>query len=258
MNDERRPTTRHSEPTRATVLAWADAHTVDISNAEADDLVRRLWHPAAPFEPEAVEKCVTDALLLLAESEGHDEPTAERLRRLAARVSYTMVSLRLVSQARCVMPDGEREPDSAGDTIAQADEEDDGAPGSAVGEACGTPLRFDAVYLAAPIFVELHGTRGKAIWPPSFGRVKLKLNGSRRSVVVALDELDDHNRLILRAAPVRRRTEAVVRCCVRHCNQSFRAWLRSDSGIETTKGEPINDEFGTLFAARCERHREPL
>ena len=66
MGEERRPSLGHRAPTRAMVLAWADAHTVDISNAEADDLVRRLWHPAAPFEPEAVEQCVTDALLLLA------------------------------------------------------------------------------------------------------------------------------------------------------------------------------------------------
>jgi len=246
------------------VLAWADAHTVDISNAEADDLVRRLWHPPTPFEPEAVEQCVTDALLLLAEGFEHDEAAAEGLRRLAVRVSATVLALGLVERGRCVLPDGEqpvpsgeREPVSPGGGAEREEAEDDGVPGTAVGERDGTTLRFDAVYLT-PIFVTLHGKKAKAIWPPSYGRVRLQPKGSLRSVVVALDDLDDQDRLILRAAPARRRTEAVVRCCVRHCSQSFRAWIRADSGIETTKGEPINDEFGTLFAARCERHREPL
>jgi len=49
-------------------------------------------------------------------------------------------------------------------------------------------------------------------------------------------------------------TEVVVRCCVRHCNQSFRAWIRADSGIEDTKGAPLS-EFGSLYAARCKEHR---
>ncbi len=254
MGEERRPTTRHRAPTRAMVLAWADAHSLDISNAEADDLVRRLWHAPAPFEAEAVEQCVTDALLLLAESEGHDEPTAERLRRLAARVSYTMVSLRLVPQARCVMPDGEREPVSPGGVAEGEEAEDDDGPGTAFGEGEGQPLRFDAIYLLKPVVVMLHGKRATAIWPPSFGRVKLKLDGSRRSVVVALDELDDAGRRSLLSAPVRRRTEIAVRCIARHCSQAYRAWIREDSRIEDTKGEPFA-EFGSLFAARCEEHR---
>ncbi len=262
MDNERRPTTGHRAPTRAMVLAWADAHMVDISNAEADDLVRRLWHPPAPFEPEAVEQCVTDALLLLAESEGHDEPTAEGLRRLAARASATMLALGLVDRARCVLPNdeeqpvpsGERETVSPGGVAEREEAEDDGVPGSAFGEGEGQALRFDAIYLLKPVVVMLHGKRATAIWPPSFGRVKLKLDGSRRSVVVALDELDDAGRGSLLTAPVRRRTEIAVRCSVRRCSQAYRAWIREDSRIEDTKGKPFA-EFGSLFAARCEEHR---
>ena len=252
MNEE--PTASRPAPTRATVLAWADAHSLDISNTEADDLVRRLWHLPTPFEPEAVERCVTDALLLLAESEEHDEPTAERLRRLAAGVSDTMVSLGLVRQAPRVMPDGE--PDSPDGLVENDDANDDDGPGAELGEAEGS-LRFDAIYCTPVVSLTLNGKKATAYWPPSFGMLKLEPDGSRRSVVVALDDLDNHNRLILRAAPTRRRTKAVVRCCAKQCNRSYTAWIRTDTRIEDVEGRPIN-EFGVLFAARCERHRESL
>ena len=179
MDKEERSTATRTVPTRAAVLAWADAHSLDICNTEADDLVRRLWHPPIPFDTEAVEKCVVDALLLLAESEEHDESTAESLRRLASQVSAAMLTLKH-------MPDGEQEPDSSDGVAEREEAEDDGAPGTAVGEADGTPLRFDAVYLQ-PIVVRLHGKKATAIWPPSFGRVRLQPEGSRRPVTVALD-----------------------------------------------------------------------
>jgi len=245
MDGQRRPTTMHSNPTRAMIIAWADAHSVDVSNAEADDLVRRLWYPPAPFDTEAVEKCVVDALLLLAEGEEHDESTAESLRGLAMQVSAAMLALRGA-------PDGD--PDSIpSDGVTEREEaEDDGAPGTTVGEASGTPLRYDAIYIK-PVAVTLNGKLAKAIWPPSYGRVKLQPEGSRRSLAVALDELDDRSRRMLRDAKVRLRTEMVVRCRA-HCTQCFRAWMRPDGGAEDTKGEPIS-EFRSLFAARCERHR---
>ena len=228
--------------------------------AEADDLVRRLWHPPTPFEPEAVERSVTDALLLLAESEEHDESTAEALRRLAASVSDTLVSLGLVHQARCVLPNRESDPvPSGGVSDMTAPPCDDDAPGTAFGEGDGTtPLRFDLRY-ERPVAVTLQGEKANAIWPPSFGRVRLRPDGSRRSVVVALDELDDSSRRILRTAPVRLRAETIVRCSVRHCNQCCRAWILEgsppdDFQIEDTKGDLIS-EFAGLFAARCEQHR---
>lgn len=157
-------------------------------------------------------------------------------------------------QARRVMPEGE--PDSPDGLVENDDANDDDGPGTALGEAEGTSLRFDAIY-CAPVIVKRNGQKMTAFWPPSFGMVKLKPDGSRRSVVVALDDLDDHNRLILRAAPTRRRTKAVVMCCAKQCNRSYTAWIRTDTRIEDVEGRPIN-EFGVLFAARCERHREPL
>ncbi len=250
MGTGERPTTEHRSPTRALIIAWADAHSLDVSNTEADDLVRRLWHPPTPFDTETVEKCVVDALLLLAEGEEHDESTAESLRGLASQVSASMLALRRA-------PDGEQEPDSSGGVAKQEEvENDDDAPGDAVGEGEGQPLRYDEIYCAA-IRVTLRGEGAKAIWPPSFGRVKLKPDGSRRSVVVALDDLDCRSRLALRSVPTRRRTEAVVRCSVRNCPKCHRAWIRHDTRIEDTEGRPING-FNALFAALCEEHRGPL
>ncbi|MFQ5496231.1 MAG: hypothetical protein ACE5EX_12725, partial [Phycisphaerae bacterium] len=146
-----------------------------------------------------------------------------------------------------------QEPDSSDGVAEREEAEGDDAPGTAVGEADGTPLRFDALFLQ-PVFVTLRGKRATAIWPPSYGRVRLQPEGSRRSITVALDELDDRSRRMLRDAKVRLRTEVVVRCRVAHCTQCFRAWVRPDGGVEDTKGEPLS-EFGSLFAARCGRHR---
>ena len=170
-----------------------------------------------------------------------------------------LVSLRLVHQARCVLPNRESDPvPSGGVSDMTASPRDDGAPGTAFGEGDGTPLRFDLRY-ERPVAVTLQGEKANAIWPPSFGRVRLRPDGSRRSVVVALDELDDSSRRILRTAPVRLRAETIVRCSVRHCNQCCRAWILEgsppdDFQIEDTKGDLIS-EFAGLFAARCEQHR---
>lgn len=239
------------------ICAWSDSHALDVGDGEIVDLVRRLQSLdiMAGSDADGIERTVTDLIHLAADRIDGEPEKAERLRALAAHISEMMVSLGLVRQARCVMPDGGREPDHPDGLVDQNEAVEDG-PGNAVDE-CGTPLRYDAVYCAA-IRVTLHGRPARAIWPPSFGRVRLRPDGSRRSVVVALDDLDGQSRLVLRAAPTRRRTEVVVRCRVRQCNQSFRAWLREDSGIEDTQGKPINDEFGTLLVARCERHRERL
>ncbi len=245
-----------NESAKRAICAWCDAHALDVADGEVGDLVRRLQSldTMAGCDADGIERMTTDMIHLAADRIEGEPKKAERLRALAAHISETLVAVGLTADARCFMPDGKR--DSPGGVAEQGETDDDG-PGTAVGEADGTPLRFDSI-CCTPVIVELKGKKATAFWPSSFGMVRLKPDGSRRSVVVALDELDDRNRLILRAAPVRRRTEAVVRCCVRHCNQSFRAWIRADSGIEDTKGKPINDEFGTLFAARCERHREPL
>jgi len=237
--------------------AWCNANSLDVADGEIGDLVRRLQSLDAMTgcDADGIERVVTDFMHFAADGLEGEPEKAERLRRLAAHISETLVAVGLTVDARCVMPDSEREPDSPSRITKREEAEDDGAPGKAVGEASGTPLRFDALYLQ-PVFVTLRGKgkRATAIWPPSFGRVKLQPDGSRRSVVVALDDLDDRSRRILRDAKVRLRTEMIVRCRVAHCTQCFRAWMRPDGGIEDTKGVPLG-EFGSLFAARCEKHR---
>ncbi len=248
MNTEGRPTTGHRSPTRAMILAWADTHSVDVSNAEADDLVRRLWCPPTPFDAEAVEKCVVDALLLLAESEEHDESTAESLRRLASQVSAVMLTLKR-------MPDGQREPDSTSDITERVEAEDDGAPGTAVGEEGCRPLRYDLIY-RKPVRVTLHGKRLLALHPPFDGRVRLRPErGETRATVVPLDELAPSDRARLKA-PIRRRQEILVRCANRRCGSVFRAWLADgdELSIQETGGRCITDVHG-VFMARCEEHR---
>ncbi len=255
MDRERERRASHRTPTRSLVLAWADAHTVDISNAEADDLVRRLWHPPAPFDPEAVERCVTDALLLLAESEAHDEPTAERLRGLAAKVSATMLALGLVQKARCVLPDDDPVP-SDGVPDMTAPPRDDDAPGTAINEEGGRPMRYDLRF-ERPVAVTLGtlgGRRALATHVPFDGRVRVRPDGEgARPIVVPLDELGEGDRRALLAAPTRRRVEVHVRC-VRRCGRAYRAWLCEDMRVETTGGEEIC-RVESLFAARCEEHR---
>ena len=237
------------------ICAWSDSHALDVGDGEIVDLVRRLQSLdiMAGSDAEGIERMTTDLIHHAADRIDDDPAKATRLRRLAAHISETLVAVGLTADARCIMPDGERrQPDFPGGITEREEAEDDGAPGNAVGEASGT-LRYDAVYLQ-PVVVRLHGKKATAIWPPSFGRVRLQSEGSRRSLIVALDELDDRSRRILRDAKVRLRTEAVVRCRVAHCTQCFRAWVRPDFGVEDTKGEPLS-EFGSLFAARCEKHR---
>lgn len=239
--------------------AWCDANALDIADGEIVDLVRRLQSLdiMAGSNADGIERMTTDLIHLLADRIDDEPMKATRLRKLAAHISDTLVAVGLTADVRCIMPGGERrEPDFPSGITEREEAENDGAPGTAVGEADGTPLRFDSLYLQ-PVFVTLRakGKRAKAIWPPSFGTVKLQPEGSRRSVVVPLDDLDIQSRMLLWCASTRRRTEVVVRCCVRHCNQSFRAWLRADSGIEDTKGKAIND---ALLAARYERHRLTL
>jgi len=190
---------------KLTICAWCDAHALDVADGEIADLVRRLQSLdiMAGSDAEGIERMTTDLIHHAADRIDDEPEKAERLRSLAAYISETLVAVGLTVDARCIMPDGvRREPDFSGGITERDEDEGDGAPGTAVGEASGTPLRYDAVYIQ-PVVVRLHGKNAKAIWPPSYGRVKLKLDGSRRSVVVALDDLDDHNRLILRAAPTR-------------------------------------------------------
>ena len=236
--------------------AWCDANALHVADGEIVDLVRRLQSLDAMTgcDADGIERMTTDMIHFAADLIDNEPEKAERLRRLAAHISETLVAVGLTADARCIMPDGEPDSNSPdGVAVREDDVEDDGAPGTAVGEADGTPLRFDALYLQ-PVFVTLRGKRAKAIWPPSFGRVRLQPEDSRPSHTVALDELDDRSRRMLRDAKVRLRTEAVVRCRVARCTQCFRAWVRPDFGVEDTKGEPIS-EFGSLFAARCEAHK---
>jgi len=243
------------EGVKLAICAWCDAHSLDVADGEIVDLVRRLQSLDAMTgcDADGIERMTTDMIHLAADRIDDEPEKAERLRSLAAYISETLVAVGLTAEARCVLPEYEREPDSPSAIAEREKAEDGGAPGTAVGEADGTPLRYDAIY-RKPVVVRLHGRKAKAIWPPSFGMVRLQPDGSRRSVVVALDDLDDRSRRILLAAPTRRRTEVVVRCCVRSCTQCFRAWMRLDGGAEDTKGAPLS-EFGSLFAARCERHR---
>ncbi len=240
------------------ICAWCDANALDVADGEIIDLVRRLQSLDIMdgSDADGIERMTTDLIHHAADCIDDYPAKAMRLRRLAAHISETLVAVGLTADVRCIMPDRERrEPDISGGITGREEAENEGAPGTAVGEADGTALRFDAVFLE-PVIVALNGNgkKAKAIWPPSYGRVRLQPEGSRRSVVVALDELDDRSRRILRDAKVRLRTEAVVRCRVAHCTQCFRAWVRPDFGVEDTKGEPLS-EFGSLFAARCERHR---
>jgi len=234
--------------------AWCDANALDVANGEIADLVRRLQSLDAltGCDADGIERTVTDLMHFAADRIEAAPEKAERLRRLAAHISETLVAVGLTADARCVMPNREREPDSPDGLVEQVETDDDG-PGTAVDESSGIPLRYDAIFLK-PVTVMLNGERTKAIWPASYGRVRLQPEDSRRSVVVALDDLDDRSRRILRDAKERLRTELVVRCRVAHCTQCYRAWVRPDGEIEDTRGEPLS-KFGSLFAARCERHR---
>jgi len=130
---------------------------------------------------------------------------------------------------------------------------DDDAPGMAVGEDKGRPMRFDFVY-ERPVDVVLDEERAVAPHPPFDGRVRVQpKRKNARAVVVAVDDLDDAGRRALRAAPTRRRIEVHVRCRVRHCAKVYRAWLCKDMTIQDTRGReigPVED----LFAARCSNH----
>ncbi|MFQ5463798.1 MAG: hypothetical protein ACE5E5_14370 [Phycisphaerae bacterium] len=200
------------------ICAWCDANALDVADGEIADLVRRLQSLDAMTgcDADGIERVTTDMIHFAADRIDGEPEKAERLRALAAHISKTLVAVGLTVDARCAMPDGER--DSSGG-VAGPEGADDIEPGDAVGDAQPL-LRYEAVYLR-PVFVTLRGKRAKATWPPSFGMVRLKPEGSRRSVTVALDELDDRNRRILRNAKVRLRTEVVVRCRVAHCTRCY-------------------------------------
>lgn len=196
---------RPTPGTMSRVLAWADAHSIDVSNDEADDLVRRL---------RAAHSSDSDG--------GGQHPTPSR-----------------------GIPD------------TPSPDDDDRAPGMAVGEDVGRPIRYDYLY-ASPVAVTVGGERAVALHPPFDGRVRLRPVGEKaRAVLVALDELSEDDRTALARAPVRRRIEAHVRCSVRGCAQAYRAWLSASGdeiAVEDTAGERICGSAG-LFAARCGAHR---
>jgi len=243
------------EGLKLAICAWCDANALDVANGEIVDLVRRLQSLDAmtACDADGMERITTDWLHFAADRIDGDSEKAERLRSLAAHISQELVAVGLTVDARCFTPDGERREPVPPDGLVEQVETDDDGPGTAVGEDDATPMRYDAIFIK-PVTVMLNGERTKAIWPASYGRVRLQPEDSRRSVVVALDDLDVQSRALLRHLPTRRRTEVVVRCSVRNCRRCYRSWVRHDTRIEDLKGEPIN-EFSVLHAALCEEHR---
>jgi len=215
---------RPTPVTRSRVLAWADAHSIDISNDEADDLVRRLR--TAPSDWTG-----TDA------RDGDDKSSDSAGGGQHGRVPAPSRGI----------PDT---PSPDGDRV---------EPGTADGEGVGRrPLRFDRIY-AKPVSVTAGGDGGTVRFPPFDGRVRVERHGSR-ATVAALDDLQEDDRRVLARSPVRKRLEVHIRCTVPGCGQAFRGWLSPPSAsgdeiaVEDTAGERISGGFAGLFAARCPAH----
>jgi len=203
---------------RSQVLAWADAHSIDCSNEEADDLVRRLRN--APSDGTGADARDGDDKSPDS-ADGGKHPTPSR-----------------------GIPDMLSPPDN------------DHAPGMAVGEGedgC-RPLRYDYL-LASPVAVTVGGEQAVAMHAPYDGRVRVRPEREdARAIVVALDDLDDAGRSALLAAPMRRRIEIIVRCRTRRCPKCYRAWLSGDGSVEDTSGREIC-KVQDLFLARCGDHK---
>ena len=98
------------------IRAWRDAHELEVEAGAVEDLVRRLQaiDIMTGCNADGIERMATDLIHLAAGRLDGEPGKAWRLRALAAHISETMVAVGLVSQARCVMPDGDGERDESG------------------------------------------------------------------------------------------------------------------------------------------------
>jgi len=230
------------------------------------DLLRRIGPTGS--EDELAERVLeaADAAGVRADAIAADMPSSaplgsEQWRINRARIISTIVAgVAKTGRLACLVADaggldGERPtPGTGGIPDMLSPPGDDDAPGTAMGEDTGRPLRFDFVFERPVDVVLLDGERAVAPHPPFDGRVRVRpKRENARPVVVAVDDLDD-GRSALLAAPTRRRIEVHVRCRARHCGKAYRAWLRDDGGVDDTSGREICKEFQDLFLACCGDH----